>query len=291
MNQPHQGSVLMKYRIRGLILLSLLAMGLLAACQPGSPAMDAAAAAAAQKAADGDTSAADEAGNRQAAPQADESTGQESASQNDEEDGGGGSNRCHTGKPHPQIGKLAAEFDVSEDVIAGYLCDEGLSPGAIRTAYHIAGQSGEDVDAVLALRASGLGWGEVRAQLGLTSADEDEEQEMDEQDQQDEDEQGEENSESGVPAYCRPDSGHPQIVRLADELDVPEETVVDLMCNNNLSPGGMHVAGMLADASGESLETVIDSYVKSGSWSDVAADLGVNVTDDDLDDMEDDFDD
>jgi hypothetical protein len=156
----------MKNRMRGLVLLTLLAIGLLAACQQGSPAMDAAATAAAPaaSAATGDDSAGDPAPAQGSAA----SPANDADQQADDE---GASNRCGNAKPHPQIGKLAAEFDVPEDVIAGYLCDDGLSPGAIRVAFRIAGQSGETVDAVLAMRADGLGWGEIRAELGLTPDD------------------------------------------------------------------------------------------------------------------------
>lgn len=169
----------MKVRIPILVVLIL---GLLTACQPGSPAMDAAATAAptiraeaadvaAESAANDDLAsaddlpeAADEPDDRQVPPAW-------SNAQGNRQNGAGGSNRCQSGKPHPQIGKLAAEFQVDEALIADYLCQNSLNPGTLRTAFHIAQQSGTDVDEVLALRAEGLGWGQVRARLGVTDDD------------------------------------------------------------------------------------------------------------------------
>lgn len=176
----------MKNLMRGLMLLTLLAVGLLAACQQGSPAIDAAATAAAP-AADAATTGDDDAAGEPAPAQgsAASPTNDDDQQASPEDDDGGASNRCGHARPHPQIGKLAAEFDVSEDVIAGYLCDDGLSPGAIRVAFRIADQSGETVDAVLAMRANGLGWGEIRAGLGLTAGDGTDEDEPDENAQDD----------------------------------------------------------------------------------------------------------
>jgi hypothetical protein len=159
-----------------------LALSLLTACQPGSPAMDAAATAAPTIRAASAEPTAESAANDAAASADDlpEAASEQddrqvppawSNAQGNRQNGASSSNRCQSGKPHPQIGKLAVEFQVDEALIADYLCQSGLNPGTLRTAFRIAEQSETDVDTVLALRAEGFGWGQIRARLGVADDD------------------------------------------------------------------------------------------------------------------------
>ncbi len=91
------------------------------------------------------------------------------AGDDDDDDDGdrGNTQRCDnpTGG-HPQAARLAANIGVSADELNKWFC-AGYGIGEIRLAYQTAAASGESVEDLFALRASGLGWGDIRQSLDL----------------------------------------------------------------------------------------------------------------------------
>ena len=67
-------------------------------------------------------------------------------------------------KQQPEALRLAQRYQVSYDEIIGWFC-RGFGFGEIDLAYQLSHSSGKTVDSIFAMRASGLGWGEIRKQL------------------------------------------------------------------------------------------------------------------------------
>ncbi len=85
----------------------------------------------------------------------------------DDQDEDDGTPRCTDGQAsHPQIARLADQFNVSEEEIAAWYC-AGRSLGDIKTAYRLSAQSGETVAALFAMRDQGMGWGAIKQALRL----------------------------------------------------------------------------------------------------------------------------
>ncbi len=87
----------------------------------------------------------------------------------DEDEPRGEAGRCGAGlRPaHPQVARLAAQFDADAEEVAGWFC-AGYGLGEIRQAYRISQSVDMPVEEVFALRESGLGWGEIRRLLGAS---------------------------------------------------------------------------------------------------------------------------
>lgn len=82
---------------------------------------------------------------------------------------------CSQGKkqePHPLALKMADEYGVDPEWVAGYYCD-GYSMGAILLALKTAEKTGSSADDILASRASGTGWGRIWQEQGLIGSDKD----------------------------------------------------------------------------------------------------------------------
>lgn len=65
---------------------------------------------------------------------------------------------------HPEGLRLAARWGVSYNEIMSWFC-QGYGFGEIDLAYELAGQSGKPVTEVFAMRASGMGWGNIKQAL------------------------------------------------------------------------------------------------------------------------------
>ncbi len=84
---------------------------------------------------------------------------------------------CVGADPHPVGQYLADQYGVTYETLMGYFCGtdatedgEGTGRngfGEIRLAFRIAEASGDPVEDILALRDSGLGWGQIKQEYGL----------------------------------------------------------------------------------------------------------------------------
>ncbi len=66
----------------------------------------------------------------------------------------------------PVAGKIATVFNVTEEEVMGYFCD-GFGFGEIKNAYALALASGKDVAELFDMKAGGMGWGQIKNQLGI----------------------------------------------------------------------------------------------------------------------------
>lgn len=92
---------------------------------------------------------------------------------------------CTGAQPHPTGLTLAQRYGVSYEAIMYWFCQH-YGFGEIDLAYSLSRQSGLPVVQVFELRASGMGWGEIKKQLA-PDQDEDEEDEDDQDDKKDKD--------------------------------------------------------------------------------------------------------
>ena len=69
-------------------------------------------------------------------------------------------------KNHPSGEKLAEQYSVSYTEIMGWFC-RGYGFGEIDLAYSISAQAGKPVSEIFALRAGGMGWGEIMQQYDV----------------------------------------------------------------------------------------------------------------------------
>lgn len=82
-----------------------------------------------------------------------------------ERDDEGRAGACTGADPHPHGMALADDYGVSYEEIMGWFC-QGYGFGEIELAYLLSEEVGLTVDEVFALRAEGMGWGNVRKELG-----------------------------------------------------------------------------------------------------------------------------
>ncbi len=73
---------------------------------------------------------------------------------------------CTGVDPHPVGTSLAQKYGVSYEDIMSWFC-QGYGFGEIDIAYDLSLQTGVTVEEIFALRQSGLGWGQIRQQLGV----------------------------------------------------------------------------------------------------------------------------
>lgn len=73
---------------------------------------------------------------------------------------------CTDVNPHPEGLRLAQVHQVSYEEIMGWFC-QGFGFGEIDLAYSLSAQTGTSVSEIFAMRASGMGWGEIMQALGL----------------------------------------------------------------------------------------------------------------------------
>jgi hypothetical protein len=77
---------------------------------------------------------------------------------------------CASDSDHPHGQQLAAGFGVDYAEIMAWFC-QGYGFGEIKLAYSISQKMEIEVEAVFALRQSGLGWGEIMQEYGLNGSD------------------------------------------------------------------------------------------------------------------------
>ncbi len=73
---------------------------------------------------------------------------------------------CVGANPHPKGSQLAQQYGVSYEEIMGWFCS-GFGFGEIDRAYTYSNAAGVPVAQIFAMRDAGLGWGQIRKQLGL----------------------------------------------------------------------------------------------------------------------------
>ncbi|GEM_PF-5857160 len=71
---------------------------------------------------------------------------------------------CTGTNPHPAGVALAGQYDVPYEEIMGWFCS-GFGFGEIDLAYSLSLKSGLPVDAVFAMKAGGMGWGQIKHEL------------------------------------------------------------------------------------------------------------------------------
>jgi len=72
---------------------------------------------------------------------------------------------CTGADPHPHATTLAANYGVSYEEIMDWFC-QGYGFGEIELAYLLSEEVGLTAEEVFALRAEGMGWGNIRKELG-----------------------------------------------------------------------------------------------------------------------------
>ncbi|MBE0695848.1 MAG: FecR domain-containing protein [Anaerolineaceae bacterium] len=76
--------------------------------------------------------------------------------------------QCTGANPHPTGMKLAQRYGVSYDEIMKWFCDYHYGFGEIDLAYSLSRQYGKPVEEIFAMRASGMGWGNIKKALANT---------------------------------------------------------------------------------------------------------------------------
>lgn len=85
--------------------------------------------------------------------------------ENDEFDDEVEGERCTGANPHPHGQDLAARYEVEYDEIMALFCD-GYGFGEIEIAFNLADESELSVEEITEMRAEGMGWGQIRKELG-----------------------------------------------------------------------------------------------------------------------------
>jgi hypothetical protein len=73
--------------------------------------------------------------------------------------------QCTGANPHPTGMKLAQRYGVSYAEIMHWFCDTHYGFGEIDLAYSLSRQYGKSVEDIFAMRASGMGWGNIKKAL------------------------------------------------------------------------------------------------------------------------------
>ena len=76
-----------------------------------------------------------------------------------------GGTTCTESDPHPEATRLAERHGVPYEEIMGWFC-AGFGFGEIDIAYSLAASTGRSVGAIFDMRTSGMGWGQIRQELG-----------------------------------------------------------------------------------------------------------------------------
>lgn len=71
---------------------------------------------------------------------------------------------CSGADPQPKAQELATRYNVSYDEIMGWFC-QGFGFGEIDLAYSLSHETGVPVADIFAMKASGMGWGEIKKAL------------------------------------------------------------------------------------------------------------------------------
>jgi hypothetical protein len=76
--------------------------------------------------------------------------------------------QCTGANPHPTGMKLAQRYGVSYEEIMKWFCDYHYGFGEIDLAYSMSRQYGKPVEEIFAMRASGMGWGNIKKALAAS---------------------------------------------------------------------------------------------------------------------------
>jgi hypothetical protein len=168
---------------------------------------------------------------------------------------------CTGASPHPKAVDLAAEYGVTPDEIMGWFCQR-YGFGEIDLAYGMSREYGVPVEQIFALRASGLGWGEIKKQVpalpGVTptppppGADE-------------------------TPApknqrACPPPHPDKNAQRLAAKYGVSYEAVIGLVCRG-YGLGEIDHAYKLSGETGVSASSILSMRASGLGWGEIEAQL------------------
>lgn len=74
---------------------------------------------------------------------------------------------------HPVAARLAKTYGVTYDQVMKWFCEDGYGFGQIAMALQTSKLTGDTVDALLAQRAEGKGWGNIWKEKGLVRSDKD----------------------------------------------------------------------------------------------------------------------
>jgi len=74
---------------------------------------------------------------------------------------------CTGAQPHPQGVRLSERHGVSYDEIMTWFCDGRYGFGEINQAYSLSEETGVPVEDIFGMRASGMGWGQIKQDLGV----------------------------------------------------------------------------------------------------------------------------
>ena len=98
--------------------------------------------------------------------------------------------QCTGADPHPTGEKLAQRYGVTYEEIMHWFCNGHYGFGEIDLAYSLSAQTGKPVEEIFAMRASGMGWGEIKKALldgGIDNADDKKEKDADKKDKKEKD--------------------------------------------------------------------------------------------------------
>lgn len=190
---------------------------------------------------------------------------------------------------HPVGYKIADQYgvDYSEDVMFWYCAGYGL--GEVKLAFQIGEKTEYSVGDLFAMRASGLGWGEIMHMpgriddvdspdetedpLGTEEAVETEEpEETEEPLEMQEPEEGEPDGDEA--GYCVGADPHPTGERLAEEYGVTYDEIMIYFCEG-YGFGEIKLAYNIAHLMGEEVDIVIGKRVEGMGWGQILQEYGI----------------
>jgi len=132
---------------------------------------------------------------------------------------------------HPVGLKLSDRFDAAYEEIMGRFC-EGNGFGEIKLAYEISAETGALPADLFAMRAQGLGWGEIAQTAGAEAPSDtgEDDGEINEEEGTEGDTDEDPEGESRDPQDCTGANPHPKAQDLAEEYNVPYEEIMGWFC-------------------------------------------------------------
>lgn len=164
---------------------------------------------------------------------------------------------CTGSEPHPTGTELAQRYSVPYEEIMGWFC-QGFGFGEIDLAYSLALETGLPVDQIFAMKQNGMGWGNVRRELSLSTT-----------------------VTTTVPveinlegeplnqgAMCTGQNVHPTGTRLAERFGVPYEQVMTWFCQG-YGFGEIDMAYTLSKQSGTPVEQIFALKQGGMGWGEI----------------------
>jgi hypothetical protein len=171
--------------------------------------------------------------------------------------------RCVEGFPdlHPVGNGLAHRYDVDYEEIMGWFCS-GYGFGEIKIAYETALKADVAVEELFAMRAEGLGWGEIFQALGLIGKPGD----LEEQDENELEIDDEKENRGGVD--CTSADPHPKATSLAAEYGVTYEEIMEWFCQG-YGFGEIKLAYSISLQAELGVEDVFDMRAGGMGWGEI----------------------